>query len=252
MTLTEAPPERRSEVLPSLSELTEIANREHGLVLRAGTAMLEHAVNAGEALLAAKQHVPRGEWTDWLTDHFDGRSLVVGQQYMRLARHKRLVMAKQPTTIKGALRLLHGGQDSRIDPVQQAEVLKLRSEGMTIAGIAEELQIPKSRVQRWVSPKVEKRRLEKARQRTIAGRRALNRQKRDAAARKAGGSIAEAYALIRRALQACEKASEEDHPFEVKRAVSDATNRLYNAEDAIVRASKGAARIAPERRGAER
>lgn len=216
-----------------LPELAEVANREHGLAIQAGTSMIQHAINAGEALLAAKEQVPYGAWQDWLADNFAHST---GQQYMRLARHKQLVIEGQATTIKGALRLLHGGQDSRADPLLLAEVQRMRSQGLSYGAITEALDLPKTTVARWCNPKAERRRLARAHQRTIAGRRALNRQKRDRAATKAGGAVAEAYSLVRKALQACEQASKETDNREVRKALSDATNRLYNAEDALIRA----------------
>jgi hypothetical protein len=48
---------------PELLKLAEKANREHDLVLEAGTSMVAHAVKAGEALLEAKKLVPAGEWS---------------------------------------------------------------------------------------------------------------------------------------------------------------------------------------------
>jgi DNA-binding transcriptional regulator YiaG len=220
---------------PTLADLAQTANSEAQLAFEAGTAMIQHAINAGEALLAAKQQVPRGQWEDWLTENFE-RSMSVARQSMRIARHKQIVIEGQATNFKGALRLLHGGRDSRIDPVQEAEVLRLRREGMTQAAIARELEIPKSRVQKWCNPSAEKRRLERARRRTIVGRRALNRQQRDADVKRVGGSTAEAYSLVRKALAVLDRAATEQEDREVRRHLADATNRLYNAEDAIVKA----------------
>jgi hypothetical protein len=228
----------RPEVLDtaSLTDLAVVINREHGLALEAGNTMIGHAIRAGEALLAAKQLIRRGEWEDWLAENFVGRSIISAQQYMRIARHKHVVLEAQATNMKGALRVLHGGRDSRIDPVQEAEVLRLRAKGLTYQAIAEQLDIPPSRVAKWCNPKAEQRRLRRAHARTIAGRRALNRQKRDALVKRAGGQVAEAYALIRRALKALERAAEVEPDRDAKRAIQNATNRLYGAEDEIVAA----------------
>jgi predicted transcriptional regulator len=226
-------------VYETLAELAATANSEATLAFEAGTAMIQHAINAGEALLAAKRQVPRGQWEEWVADNFD-RSKAVATQFMRVARHKRIVIEGQATNFKGALRLLHRGdaRDTRIDPVEVAEMKRLRKEGATYRAIADEIGVSVSKVQRTLNPASERRRLEKARRQTIAGRRALNRQKRDAAAKKAGGAISEAYAHIRKALEACERARDEAKTLDAKRAVQDATNRLYNAEDAIVKASR--------------
>lgn len=221
-----------------LGELAVTANDETRCAFEAGTSMIQHAINAGDALLAAKAQVPRGEWQDWLVANFE-RSVAVATQCMRIARHKQAVIEGQATNFRGALRLLHGQTPSNFDPNMAEEVRDLRTQGLTYGEIAERTGVGKSTVFRWCNPEAEKRRRAKAHQQTIAGRRALNRQNRDAAAASAGGSIAEAYSLVRKALQALERAREvERHGPEVKRHISDAMNRIYNAEDAIVKASK--------------
>lgn len=224
----------------TLAELAQTANHESQMAFEAGTRMIQHAINCGEALLEAKTHVPRGEWTDWLAENFE-RSLSVAHQCMRIARHKSKVIDAQATNFKGALRVLHGGRPSNIDPAEEAYAKKLRAEGMTYSQIATHLDVPKSRVQRYLNPASEKARLERAKRVTIAGRRELNRQARDRDAKKAGGAIAEAYALIRKTLQTIDVAIGQEKDRDVKHHLNDAVNRLHNAEDAIVKASRRSA-----------
>jgi hypothetical protein len=67
--------------------LLATANREHELVMQAGTAMVEHAIRAGEALLAARNGMGDGEWGDWLRGAFVA-SVATAHNYMRLAIHQ--------------------------------------------------------------------------------------------------------------------------------------------------------------------
>jgi len=69
----------------SLPELAAEANRHHQCALDAGTAMIEHAREAGEHLLAAKSKCAHGEWGAWLDKNceFSERT---AQRYMRVAQ----------------------------------------------------------------------------------------------------------------------------------------------------------------------
>jgi len=69
----------------TLPELAAEANRHHQCALDAGTAMIEHAREAGEHLLAAKSRCAHGEWGRWLADNFEG-SARTAQNYMRVAQ----------------------------------------------------------------------------------------------------------------------------------------------------------------------
>ena len=88
----------------SAAELAETANREHALAGRAAVSMVEHAVRAGDALLAAKQQVRHGQWLPWLDANFEG-SARTAQQYMRLAGNAKRVAHLPPgeQSLTGAL-----------------------------------------------------------------------------------------------------------------------------------------------------
>ena len=159
---------------------------------------------------------------------------------MRFARHKNELRTVQPTSLRGARRAIAGGQDSRVDPEMVHDVKRLRAEGMSMDKIAAHLDLPKSTVFRWLNPQSEKRRLAKAKQRTMAGRRALNRQVRDATVKAHGGSVAHAYAHVRKALEDLERAIQQEQDDATKRHIQTAMNKLYYAEDEIVKASRGA------------
>jgi len=221
----------------NLEDLAQIANCEHELVLSTGTAMIGHAILAGEALLAAKKLVPRGEWEQWLVDNVADRSLSTPRTYMRLAVHKEKIIEAQPTSMKGARRVLWGAHSSHAVTDEEVKEMKLlRRRGLSYAAIGDALGANESSVYRHVNPKYGKRRLARAKRKTMAMRRAYNREKRDAIVKKAGGAAAEAYAMIRRTLKILEVANTESESPEARRAIQDAMNRLYNAEDAMLKA----------------
>jgi hypothetical protein len=187
----------------SLGTLAETVNREHELVLEAGTAMVAHAIKAGEALLKAKELVGHGGWERWLVENIAD---------------------------------FVGGSDSRIDQDRRDDARLLRKRGLTYQQIADELGCTRDSAFRWCNPKAEERARRRHQMQSMAGRRALNRQKRDRAVRKAGGALAEAYSLIRKTLEALEQAETEAKGREQRAHISSAAHRLHNAEDEIVKA----------------
>lgn len=228
----------RGEVLEALSleDLRETIEREHQLVVQTGVAMIEHAIAAGEALLAAKTMVPRGEWEAWLTANFPDRHPKTHRLYMRVAKFKDRVRAAAPATLSEAHKLLEGEAQRPYEPAMRDAARQLRREGLTYAQIADELGASTYAVEGWCNPKTIERRRQRRRAESRAARRALTRQERDRDARKAGGSLAETYALLRKALQAAERAAEEATSREVREAISAGVGRMHYAEDEIVKA----------------
>lgn len=225
---------------PSLEELAATYNRECALAIEAGTAMIGHVIAAGEALLAARERVPRGQWMQWVLENIDQSPATVWQ-HMRIARYKERVLESQATSTKGALRLLRGEAHTSMpigDEQERQIVVDLRNSGMTQAKIAETLGIGRKRVWRILHPDKYEQTKQRKRRLTIAGHRAERRAERDQQAKAAGGDVANAYSLIRRALQACDRASTQVESREARQAVQNTINRLYDAEDAIVKASK--------------
>lgn len=73
-----------------LALLAERANRAHEQVGDAARDAVDYACEAGHALLEAKRHCQRGQWTAWLAAHFHG-SARTAQGYMRLATYRNQV-----------------------------------------------------------------------------------------------------------------------------------------------------------------
>lgn len=64
--------------------LARRANEAHRQVVGSARTALEQALEAGRALLEAKQRCPHRGWKAWVADHFEG-SLRTAQRYVRLA-----------------------------------------------------------------------------------------------------------------------------------------------------------------------
>lgn len=223
----------------SLSTLAAKAKQEHGLVLQAEASALLHAIAAGDVLREIKAQVPRGRWEVWLFDNLPDIALNTISHYMRLSKHKALIEEQQPRTVTDALRVVAGAPDTRHDEdlIDQARRM-YQAGGVTMQDVAERLGngVTKAQVWNWCNPQKVEKRNARARARSMAGRRELTRRARESAVKKKGGDIAEAYALVRKALQALERAQEAEQKPEVRAAVRSAMDRLYKAEDEIGKA----------------
>jgi len=85
-----------------LASLAEAANREHAACEAAYASAVDHAIAAGEALLAAKAQVQYGQWLQWMDDHFHG-SRRTAQVYMKMARNAEAAHLAGQSSIKQAL-----------------------------------------------------------------------------------------------------------------------------------------------------
>jgi hypothetical protein len=67
-----------------LTELADIANKQHSLVCKGWKDLLYHARLAGEALNKVRPYCKHGQWQRWLKANFDG-SYETAQVYRRIA-----------------------------------------------------------------------------------------------------------------------------------------------------------------------
>jgi hypothetical protein len=74
---------------------------------RALGSALEHAIEAGKHLRAAKAELPHGSWLAWLSENFGG-SQPTASRYMKLAEHKDQLDYSRVNilSIGGALKIL--------------------------------------------------------------------------------------------------------------------------------------------------
>src|SRR5215212_3515954 len=109
---------RINEVRNRENELSEIEkldvlasriNEEHRQVEVAVTTALSHAIRTGRLLVRAKEGVPHGSWSAWLTENFEGSDRTA-RTYMRVYTHREELVDNQqnPATLSldAALRIL--------------------------------------------------------------------------------------------------------------------------------------------------
>lgn len=152
-----------------LAALAEAVNDAHQEATSGQGPSLRHALRAGESLLCARELVCPGTWTAWVRRNVSC-DYASARTYMRLAYYRsRLSDIDAPVTVDGACELLRG----------------LPS-------------VPSRELQ-------ERRRRVRAREQRAAEHREARRQEREYAANQAGGSLAEAYALLRGAADALDR-----------------------------------------------
>jgi hypothetical protein len=95
----------------NLAELARQINEEHRAGEAALRASVQHALRAGELLLAAKKRVGHGSWRDWMAAHVQVAERTA-QSYMRLAK-------KWPTL---------GEKTQRVADLSLREALKVLAE----------------------------------------------------------------------------------------------------------------------------
>lgn len=222
----------------TLPELARGIEQEHQLVVQAGTSMIEHAIKAGEMLVEAKAKVEHGEWERWLLQNFPDRHPKTHRLYMRLATHQKIVRELNPARLSDAHALLAGRPQKAHAATVKDEARELRKRGLTYQQIADQLGVSTYAVQASINPKYDENRRRRRQQETAAGRRALHRSERDRAFKAKGGALAEAYSLLRRALQEADRALETAKDRDVKAAVRTAITRMHLAEDELTKAVK--------------
>lgn len=252
------PTERMSLPADNLTSLAQTVRDEHGLVVVGLRQTLHHAIAAGEALIAARQQLKVGEWCQWVETEIE-IARQTARNYVRIATYRDEVLALTGTpSIRDALTSLRelppsasfGGWNRKgLTPAEIADVKAMRSEGTSWQSIADEMGIPRMRIQRVIDPSRIKRdavtRNRSALRRT-AERAALAARERDEAVRKLGGDASVAYALLRKAAQALDNAIAGCEPGEERQAMQSALTFCYKAEDEIVRALRLGRQLTPQ------
>lgn len=243
-----------AEAMPSLDELAVIANREGALVesaiddARAAMSRgLVHAIAAGGALTEAKRQVPDGHWMDWVATNIDYSLGVVGT-FMRFHRYEEHLLASPtPLTVRSAAAYIvglprmqnFGNTKVKLTPEVKTQIKAMHGSGATYHEIGECLGIAWSSVKKELDPEYRKLCMEanrRYRQKKRAAQRALARQERDAAVAATGGEPAAAYASLRKAIAAIDKAVDGSTDAEEREELRAAMSAMHKAEDAIVRA----------------
>lgn len=225
----------------SLAGLAEIANREHGLALAAGMSMLDHAIIAGEALLAAKVSVPWGEWEAWVAREFSG-SVSSATNYMRYATYKAVlgelgvtsqVVAKQKLK---ELALVRSADHFGMPKSLRREACALVKAGRQQKEVAELYGVSQSTLWAWINPQAKRERNIGYRRRRKLALAALRKQEQADAARKVGGNIGEAYSMARKLAEEIDRAIACEGNPEARKALTSAYGSLRRVEDEINKA----------------
>lgn len=226
-----------------VSSLVEMIEAEHQGTLLGLQSALDHAIRAGELLYTVKGRLAVNEWRPWVEGNVSF-TLSVAYAYVRLYVYRDQIDTASPG-IKAALADVKGLPtvglvgSPRHAGWTRDEARTLRSQGMTYAAVSEVLGVPEDTVYQWVNPdKVQAyaaRRRERAR-RDKAARQALAQKERDAAVKAKGGQAAVAYANIRKAASALDRALSETGDANEREALTKALAAAHASEDLIVRA----------------
>lgn len=224
----------------SLSELASTATREHGLAIQAGESMLLHAVQAGEALLEAKEQVETGEWVRWLKANFPASDRTA-KQYMRIARGREEVLSSGVRTLAAAEQLVpalpRGFYRERPGiEEEEAEAREMHKGGATFQAIAEHFGIAHRTAQSWVIPEYRDNRNRQLREQRRLAREAQERKDTKAVLKKAGAAMAELYANCERMQDVIAQARRECVTDEARRNLAVAEQHHRETRDAVVRA----------------
>lgn len=231
----------------SLSELAEEIRREHRAFVAAGEAMLSHAICAGAALLQARA---RGVWRDsgwvnWLEDTV-GIHQSTGANYMRFAHYAAELRAagiksngEARLYLRGLVGPTRSSGGKALPAEVQNEARRLVTAGLSARAAARLLGISDNAVLKYTNPAYAERERERnrvARDRRRVERDRARRRKIERAAKRAGGALAEAYAMAERMQDVLGQAHGEATDREAREALSKAGAYYRKMRDEIVRA----------------
>lgn len=232
----------------SLDVLAKTVWEEHELALQNMQAALQHAINAGEALLEAKEEVERdtpGAWGEWVKAEA-GISTAAAGRYMRIAHYKH-ELPDWVGSIGEARKALAGLPriDTRSGPRVSAhiryEAKHMLDMGERYEKIAEDLGVSWETVKRWDDPQFEEKKKSQWRDKNRKRKEAeeeLERKRRQQAAKRAGGNVSKSYSSVRKAAYYLDLATSEANNREAAAKLREALDSVYMSEDAIQEAIK--------------
>ncbi len=233
---------------PTLADLARVANSEHELACAAAESAIEHAIRAGEALIAIRERIQPGKWSEWLEKQWSS-SQTVAYIYIRVATYREHI-PNSARSLSDARRAIRGeslpylfagpGRTSRgYPPERKIEAARMIQDGLSLAEAAEAMGVHRETVHSWINPnragqhrEQEKRR----RARLKADRASASRSERDRAVKRAGGGVSELYSLIRKAAQVADSLGRDGATAEIRAGANRAISKIHAAEDDIVRA----------------
>lgn len=227
----------------SLEELAAQARDGHVEVKRALEQSLRYAIIAGRALCEARQRIDQG-FIAWVEGDC-GLSATTAQYYMRIAFYESILPSG--LNLKEAISYLRGlpATDGRsFAPYPEGvirEAQRLRQmDRLSYNKIADRLGTNPATVRYWCRGPQGKKAVarRKARQRELlrAERREQSRREAERAARKRGGSIANAYSHLRKLAQELDAAIAQEDASVAKAELKACLSKIYGAEVHLCRA----------------
>lgn len=229
-----------------LNEVTASIRRCHLQVEKNGEALVESMIRCGQLMLQAKSLVPAGQWGKYVSEVLGIHRKTAGT-YIRFATYAEELRQKSPTTVHHARQVL---ADLGVPSVNDAtnnkkEARAMKKLGKTYQQIADHFGVPKSTVSYWLNSEnlnANKRKHSKLAQRAKKAEE-MKRLKRSMKAAK-DTDLSEAYSLVRKALEALQKAQEAS-TGDASQSISKAMSALYQAEDDIIAASRAKFLVSP-------
>lgn len=237
--------EIRDRISPErLAALGEIVEREHALAQDAARQALTHVIQAGEALREARTAVDSGAWNQWCERHGLGERRA--RDYIRIATYQSelpewvTTRTEAIVSLKGLPVATENGGWQRLSDATREEALRLRAEGLSQRQVGEALGISHVTIGLWEreqpSSKTKRRARSRQASREKQARLALRQLERDRAMRKRGGTVAEAYSLLRRAAQMLDRARDGETSKEVRHHLDQALYGVHRAEESAAKA----------------
>lgn len=233
----------------TLEELATVAKQEHELVREGLTQALWHAIRSGEALQVAFDRIEPGQWIAWLKKNVD---VIPGTaaNYMRIAHYRDQLPPVNGLGIAAAMSYLKGLPERpnrktarKYDQSVRDEAGRLREQGMTYEAIGALFGASQTTVMMWLDPEFYARRHKISIEATRKARKAKQalalqekREARAAAAKKAGGGLAEAYSTIRLNQLAIDRAITEATDPDTKVMLQNARGFAIRVESKLVEA----------------
>lgn len=227
--------------MKTLEQLADEINCELDQVARTSRLSLTHAIAAGEAILEARRHFKRGEWTSWSRENLQC-SVGTAWRYQRLAQHRDLLPDNVVSIEAADLYIRRQGLTADQGPRRIEElrvvIADLREGGLTNAEIGARVGLSAGRVSALAAPdgaridEVMRARATRARM----ARAALRREERGKAIKKLGGTVAQCYSSLRQAADLFGRSAEATEDRDVRFALNSALAKLHAAEDELIKA----------------
>lgn len=227
-----------------LDELAATVNTEHAAACQTGWESLMHGIAAGEALLEARESVPRGRWEQWVKENCDFAP-ARASDYMRIASHKDALLADVGVaSMKTAFASLIANRLTTQTRFTLSECREIQRYGKRhgVRAAAEHFDISYGRAWRYAKgqlplPKAEVK-MRRA-QAHVERSRAAEAQKVKRALRKKGAGASELYAMAEKMQDVLARAHAEEQDARSREAYARAGEHYRKMRDEIVRAVLG-------------